>query len=48
MRELVEMMAWMTLGGLGAAVPYAMRSADAAELALYQAVAHRVLELKKG
>lgn len=41
------MLAWMTLAGLGAAVPYAIRTGDAAEWAIYQVVAERVMRIKR-
>lgn len=40
------MMAWFALAGIGAAVPYAIRTADPAEIALYQAVSERAMEIK--
>jgi hypothetical protein len=41
------MLAWMTISGLGAAVPHAIRTANPAEIAVYQAVAERVMRIKR-
>jgi hypothetical protein len=40
------MFAYMALSGLGAAVPFAIRTNDVAEIAIYQAVADRALRIK--
>jgi hypothetical protein len=41
------MLAWLTLAGLGAAVPHALRSKNSAEIAIYQAVAERAMQIKR-
>lgn len=40
------MLAWMTAAGLGAAVPYAIKTGSEAEWAIYMAVAERAVQIK--
>lgn len=40
------MLAYFAVAGIGSAVPFAIRTNDAAEIMVYQAVADRALRMK--